>query len=200
MEPIVFDIFNNQGLSSPRYVWTNIPDQNFKPNLVDILQDYNSSAWVRSDEPFLEKFPWIAEDLEAIHQPLPANYFRRKEQVERNISRRETRSSYAKVISGADQPNNIVNYALFCMVKKRSKRNNSVWKLHDVLDDEDCDPARSVSINNQSYAEFMGFPQYFSSFISNLDQSVVIERLSTTLPVSLWMHLFKPLQKMVIRK
>merc|ERR1712071_517701 len=45
MEPIVFDASDGEGKRISRYVWTNIPDQNFKPKLDDIFERYNSNVW-----------------------------------------------------------------------------------------------------------------------------------------------------------
>lgn len=90
MEPIIFHVSDGKGASIRRYIWTNIPDQNFKPNLSDIFEPNCSPGSLLSRrEPFLQKYPWIAEDLDAIHQPIPANYFSRRAKDDSLKFRRE---------------------------------------------------------------------------------------------------------------
>lgn len=45
--------------------WTNIPEQNFKPQLEQVLNSGQSSiaSLPLSHEPFFIKYPWILEDI-----------------------------------------------------------------------------------------------------------------------------------------
>ena len=72
-----------------------------------------------------------------------------------------------------------------------------MWNEHG--DDEDAfGPDQSLHwINNETYAHFLGFPESFAQFIAHCgDDDVVNERLNRSLPVSLWQHIFKPLQSL----
>ena len=130
MEPIVFDISNDQGKNIPRYVWTNIPDQNFKPKLDDVFHRYSTSVFLPRDEPLLEKFPWIAEDLEAIHQPLPSNYFRRRAKNIQLSYRRETRASFKNGEDYLSRKQNLAHFSVINTVKKAKKDQNEAWRVH----------------------------------------------------------------------
>lgn len=53
-------------LYQPIYRWTNIPEQNFKPQLDQVLNSSQSSSISSlplSREPFFIKYPWILEDI-----------------------------------------------------------------------------------------------------------------------------------------
>lgn len=44
--------------------WTNIPEQNFNPQLDQVVSDYPSITGLPlSREPFFIKYPWILEDI-----------------------------------------------------------------------------------------------------------------------------------------
>ena len=122
MEPIVFDTSDGEGKRIPRYVWTNIPDQNFQPKLDDIFERYSSSVWLPRHEPLLEKYPWIAEDLDAIHQPLPANYFRRRANNDRLKFRRETRAFTRIGDESFLRKQNLAHFSIVNIVKKVIKK------------------------------------------------------------------------------
>ena len=209
MEPIIFDIDDSRGVSSPRYVWTNLPDQDFKPNLVDIYERYhsNTATWSRQPEPLLEKYPWIAEDLEAIRQPLPLDYFTRKKELDRQLYRPETRSLTKRLDDSFNQRPRFAHYSLMPLVQKTDAKSKSRmrkmvrdqgWKIHDQNDDEDYSVTQQDEpfLNNEKYAEMMGFPQYFAHFVGHLEEDDVTERLNRSLPVTLWKHIMKPLQKL----
>lgn len=210
MDPVVFDIKDADEKASPRYVWTNIPDQNFKPDLNEIFESFSDETWALRDEPFLEKFPWIAHDLDAIRQPLPPNYFNRKEQLDRLRYRRETRS-WTKLTDDQLNQRQLLHYSCIRLAnlaesKRKSRLNaeNQGWKIHEAGEDDDCRNEDRNSplqfVNNQKYAEFLGFPSHFAQFLATLDEEPVTDRLNRTLPVTLWKHLLKPLQKLAKMK
>ena len=54
------------------------------------------------------------------------------------------------------------------------------------------------ALDAESYAEFLGFPSHFAHFLGRLEAHHVLPRLNRSLPVTLWKHLMKPLQKLVL--
>ena len=86
----------------------------------------------------------------------------------------------------------------------KKKKATEAWKLHDADDADDVDDDTAVAdalrwINNETYANSLGFPESFAQYIGHLDEDVVIERLNRSLPVSLWQFLLKPLQSLFRR-
>ena len=87
METVIFDMKDSQGSAKHRLVfvlknrknnekktkklitfhrWTNIPEQNFNPQLENVINNdhiTSISSHPLSREPFFIKYPWILEDI-----------------------------------------------------------------------------------------------------------------------------------------
>lgn len=203
MEPIIFDIRDGQGCVKHRLVWTNIPEQNFKPQLEQVINNDcpSISSLPLSREPFFIKYPWILEDIVAIAQPRPANW---QEKHDRMLFQRDTRSK-TKIIK---RPSYLEHYSVVQLTQKSAKKRRKMddelhpnWRLRENgnkaedTDDDQTDYVAALT-NHATYARSLGFPEPFPEFVSHLDEAAVQERLNRSLPVSLWIHLFQPLLKL----
>ncbi|XP_045029296.1 uncharacterized protein LOC116923817 isoform X2 [Daphnia magna] len=203
MEPIIFDIRDGQGCVKHRLVWTNIPEQNFKPQLEQVINNDcpSISSLPLSREPFFIKYPWILEDIVAIAQPRPANW---QEKHDRMLFQRDTRSK-TKIIK---RPSYLEHYSVVQLTQKSAKKRRKMddefhpnWRLREHgnkaedTDDDQTDYVAALT-NHATYARSLGFPEPFPEFVSHLDEAAVQERLNRSLPVSLWIHLFQPLLKL----
>ena len=100
-------------------------EQDFQPNLDDIYERYhgwNAGASGRvAAEPLLQKYPWIAQDLEAIRQPLPLDFFRRKQELDRQSMRPETRSLTRQLCAGLPSPS-LTHYSLVSLAQRSKSK------------------------------------------------------------------------------
>ncbi|XP_046632733.1 DNA (cytosine-5)-methyltransferase 3A-like isoform X2 [Daphnia pulicaria] len=207
MEPITFDMKDAQGSTKHRLVWTNIPEQNFNPQLEQVINNDHSSisCLPLSREPFFIKYPWILEDIVAINQPLPANW---QEKHDRMLFQRDTRSKMKTIKA----PAYLEHYSVVQLTQKTAKKKRKLssdlrpcWKLRQAVGsaDENSDGISDETghfiaalTDHATYARSLGFPEPFPQYVSHLEEAEVQERLNRSLPVSLWIHIFQPLLKL----
>ncbi|EFX64467.1 hypothetical protein DAPPUDRAFT_266346 [Daphnia pulex] len=138
MEPIsTFDMKDAQGSTKHRLVWTNITEQNFNPQLEQVINNDHpstSSLIPLNREPFCIKYPWILEDI------VPTAG---QEKHDRMLFQRDTRSK-TKTIKA---PAYLEHYSVVQLTQKTAKKRKlsshprPCWRLREAVGsaDEDSD-------------------------------------------------------------
>ncbi|EFX66522.1 hypothetical protein DAPPUDRAFT_116312 [Daphnia pulex] len=176
--------------------WTNIPEQNFNPQLEQVINNDHSSisCLPLSREPFFIKYPWILEDIVEKH--------------DRMLFQRDTRSKMKTIKA----PAYLEHYSVVQLNQKTAKKKRKLssdlrpcWKLRKAVGsaDENSDGISDETghfiaalTDHATYARSLGFPEPFPQYVSHLEEAEVQERLNRSLPVSLWIHFFQPLLKL----